>query len=115
MFKSSFIQSIRKKFDKVNVTSFLCNFKAAHRDVLEDGFGDDLNGKADAVFLDLPKPWAGIPHAVAAIKDEGRVFMRYILRPVAADITHFNFDLIYSSYKDYSATPPHVRCRVISF
>ncbi|KAI8437679.1 hypothetical protein MSG28_011923 [Choristoneura fumiferana] len=45
--------------------------KAKHRDVLEEGFGDDLDGKADAVFLDLPSPWAGVPHAAVAIKEDG--------------------------------------------
>lgn len=50
-------------------------FQAKHRDVLQDGFGEDLNGKADAVFLDLPSPWLGVPHAVAAMKEEGKCVM----------------------------------------
>ena len=32
------------------------------------GFGRDLDGTADAVFLDLPSPWAALPHAHAALK-----------------------------------------------
>ncbi|KAK9511398.1 hypothetical protein O3M35_000062 [Rhynocoris fuscipes] len=41
------------------------------RDVCNQGFGDELNGKADAVFLDLPHPWLVIPHAAKAIKSTG--------------------------------------------
>ncbi|XP_068619624.1 tRNA (adenine(58)-N(1))-methyltransferase catalytic subunit TRMT61A [Battus philenor] len=48
-----------------------------HRDVLAEGFGTDLNGKADAVFLDLPRPWDGVPHAVAAIKNHGGRFCSF--------------------------------------
>ncbi|KAJ8709113.1 hypothetical protein PYW07_008939 [Mythimna separata] len=50
---------------------------AKHRDVLADGFGEELNGKADAVFLDLPSPWVGVPHALAAIKDQGGRFCSF--------------------------------------
>uniref|UniRef100_A0A2M4CTN8 tRNA (adenine(58)-N(1))-methyltransferase catalytic subunit TRMT61A n=1 Tax=Anopheles darlingi TaxID=43151 RepID=A0A2M4CTN8_ANODA len=41
------------------------------RDVCEQGFGPELDGKADAVFLDLPAPQLAIPHAAKAIRDEG--------------------------------------------
>ncbi|ETN62943.1 tRNA methyltransferase [Anopheles darlingi] len=40
------------------------------RDVCEQGFGPELDGKADAVFLDLPAPQLAIPHAAKAIRDE---------------------------------------------
>ncbi|XP_075984995.1 tRNA methyltransferase 61 [Anticarsia gemmatalis] len=50
---------------------------AKHRDVLADGFDESLKGKADAVFLDLPSPWIGVPHALAAIKDEGGRFCSF--------------------------------------
>uniref|UniRef100_A0A0P4WSQ9 tRNA (adenine(58)-N(1))-methyltransferase catalytic subunit TRMT61A n=2 Tax=Scylla TaxID=6760 RepID=A0A0P4WSQ9_SCYOL len=40
-----------------------------HRDVCDEGFG--VEGVADAVFLDLPKPWDALPHAVSAIKTSG--------------------------------------------
>lgn len=40
-----------------------------HRDVCEEGFG--VQGVADAVFLDLPKPWEALPHAVTAMKMSG--------------------------------------------
>lgn len=40
-----------------------------HRDVCQDGF--QLDHIADAVFLDLPKPWEAIPSAKQAIKLQG--------------------------------------------
>ena len=42
------------------------------KDVCQDGFGDALKGKADAVFLDLPHPWEAVPHAVAVMKNTGK-------------------------------------------
>lgn len=39
------------------------------RDVLSEGFG--LKNVADAVFLDLPKPWVAIQSAKEAIKESG--------------------------------------------
>lgn len=44
---------------------------AVHRDVCRDGFGDKVEGRADAVFLDLPHPWLVIKHAIKAIKSTG--------------------------------------------
>lgn len=41
------------------------------QDVCADGFGSDLDDKADAVFLDLPDPWLAIPHAVKSLKKTG--------------------------------------------
>ena len=42
-----------------------------HRDVCEDGFGDILQGRADAVMLDLPSPWLAVAHAWNALKPQG--------------------------------------------
>lgn len=44
-----------------------------HRDVCALGFTDELNGCADAVFLDLPAPHDAVPHAVKALKDSGEI------------------------------------------
>lgn len=41
------------------------------RDVCSLGFTPELDGVADAVFLDLPHPWLAIPHAVKSIKMTG--------------------------------------------
>jgi tRNA (adenine57-N1/adenine58-N1)-methyltransferase catalytic subunit len=41
---------------------------AQHRDVCEEGFTEELNGKADAIFLDLPNPCVAIKHVVKALK-----------------------------------------------
>lgn len=45
-----------------------------HRDVCNDGFTENLNGKADAVFLDLPAPYLAIDHVVKALKIDGGRF-----------------------------------------
>ena len=45
------------------------NVTVTHKDVCQDGFG--LDGIADAVFLDLPRPWEAIPSAKQALKKEG--------------------------------------------
>ncbi|XP_023939116.2 tRNA (adenine(58)-N(1))-methyltransferase catalytic subunit TRMT61A [Bicyclus anynana] len=64
----------QEEFEEHGLAEFVT---AQHRDVLAEGFGADLNGKADAVFLDLPKPWAGVTHAVNAIKDDGGRFCSF--------------------------------------
>lgn len=43
---------------------------AQRRDVCGEGFGDDLEGKADAVFLDLPHPWDAVPFAKKALRKD---------------------------------------------
>ena len=42
-----------------------------------DGFTEELNGVADAVFLDLPAPYLAIDYVVKAIKAEGGRFCAF--------------------------------------
>lgn len=42
-----------------------------HRDTIGTGFPSELDGKADAVFLDLPAPWEVVAPAKKALKHEG--------------------------------------------
>ncbi|XP_050533009.1 tRNA (adenine(58)-N(1))-methyltransferase catalytic subunit TRMT61A [Daktulosphaira vitifoliae] len=41
------------------------------RDVCQNGFCDNVTGKADAVFLDLPHPHLVVPYAARALKPSG--------------------------------------------
>lgn len=62
------VQKAQEEFDSHGLGDFV---KVTHRDVCQNGFGEELNGKADAVFLDLPAPQLAIPFAAKALKDEG--------------------------------------------
>lgn len=44
-----------------------------NQDVCKDGFG--VIGVADAVFLDIPRPWEAVGHAKAAMKKQGRTHL----------------------------------------
>lgn len=67
-FHKARVETVCKEFKEHGLSSYVT---VNHRDVCANGFGDDLNGKANAVFLDLPHPWLAIPHAVKAFKNEG--------------------------------------------
>lgn len=64
----------QEEFQEHGIADFVT---AKHRDVLADGFGEELNVKADAVFLDLPSPWIGVPHVLNAIKNQGGRFCSF--------------------------------------
>eukprot|EP00438_Fugacium_kawagutii_P033807 Skav216923 [mRNA] locus=scaffold1838:307443:311997:- [translate_table: standard] len=44
-----------------------------HRDVCNEGFGEELKGKVDGVFLDLPAPWAAVPHVTECLVSGGKL------------------------------------------
>ena len=45
----------------------------AHRDVCESGFPEELDNRANGLFLDLPHPWECIPKAKKVLKKGGRI------------------------------------------
>lgn len=51
-------------------------------DVYKEGFVRELDGRADAVFLDLPQPWFAVPHAYKCVRRRG-CFNFYVSRVVA--------------------------------
>ncbi|KAL1131678.1 hypothetical protein AAG570_011291 [Ranatra chinensis] len=59
----------KEEFDSHGLASVV---EARHRDVCEHGFGQELDGRADAIFLDLPHPWLVIKHALKAYKQSGK-------------------------------------------
>jgi tRNA (adenine57-N1/adenine58-N1)-methyltransferase catalytic subunit len=70
-FHESRVDQAREEFKSHGLEKFVT---VQHRDVCSDGFTDELNGVADAVFLDLPSPYLAIEHVVKAIKPEGGRF-----------------------------------------
>jgi len=44
-----------------------------HGDVCMDGFGAELDGKVDGIFLDVPMPWLAIPHADKCLVEGGKI------------------------------------------
>jgi tRNA (adenine57-N1/adenine58-N1)-methyltransferase len=62
-----------------------------HRDVCTEGFGNELDNKIDAVFLDLPHPWLTIDFAIKSFKNKGTIFFYYFS-------FYFYSKFIYSAY-----------------
>jgi tRNA (adenine57-N1/adenine58-N1)-methyltransferase len=44
----------------------------ALRNIEDKGFPEELAGKADGVFLDLPGPWKVVPSAAQCLKPDGK-------------------------------------------
>lgn len=68
-FHEARVQAATEEFTKHGFKEYVT---AQHRDVCTDGFTEELNGKADAIFLDLPNVYVGIKHAAKALKSTGR-------------------------------------------
>lgn len=64
------MQDARNEFQEHGLADIVT---AAHRDVCGNGFPEELNGVADAVFLDLPLPWEAVAAAKKALKPNGRI------------------------------------------
>ncbi|KAL1452085.1 hypothetical protein WDU94_006399 [Cyamophila willieti] len=62
-----------EEFQTHGLTQVTCQ----HRDVVQDGFGEELNNKVDAVFLDLPHPWLAVESAVKSLKSRGGRFCSF--------------------------------------
>jgi tRNA (adenine57-N1/adenine58-N1)-methyltransferase len=68
------VSVVRDEFENHGIGQFV---SVQQRDVCQGGFGTELKGKADAVFLDIPHPWEAVPHATAAFKDLGKLHCTY--------------------------------------
>ena len=60
----------KKEFEEHGLSHIVT---AADRDVCDCGFPDELDNRADGIFLDLPHPWECIPKAKKALKKGGRI------------------------------------------
>lgn len=66
------VEIARKEFQAHGLSSLVTTY---YRDVCAAGFGEEVEGKADAVFLDLPSPHEAVAHATKAFKKEGKPFL----------------------------------------
>lgn len=73
-FHESRVEQAREEFKSHGLGDYVT---VQHRDVCSDGFTDELNGVADAVFLDLPAPYLVIPAVVKALKADGGRFCAF--------------------------------------
>lgn len=62
------------------------NITSTWRDVVNDGFRlEGVNYKADALFLDVPNPWAAIHHVKQTLKRRTYLF---IIKMVNSAVSH---------------------------
>lgn len=64
----------REEFEEHGFGKFVT---VQHRDVCSEGFTEELNSKADAIFLDLPAPYKAIEHVIKALKPSGSRFCSF--------------------------------------
>ncbi|KAK5650597.1 hypothetical protein RI129_001626 [Pyrocoelia pectoralis] len=62
------VQTVEEEFKDHGLIEWVTVKK---RDVCSEGFGSELEHRADAVFLDLPHPWLAVPHSKLALKETG--------------------------------------------
>jgi tRNA (adenine57-N1/adenine58-N1)-methyltransferase catalytic subunit len=70
-FHENRVKQARDEFKSHGLGEFVT---VQQRDVCADGFTEELNGVADAVFLDLPAPYQAIGSVVKALKASGGRF-----------------------------------------
>ncbi|KAK9300784.1 hypothetical protein QLX08_006647 [Tetragonisca angustula] len=58
----------RAEFERHGLNKFV---SSSCKDVCIEGFGKELETKADAIFLDLPHPWLAIDYVVSTLKKSG--------------------------------------------
>lgn len=76
-FHEARVNQAKDEFKSHGISDFVSVY---HRDVCATGFAEDVNGIADAVFLDLPDPWVVVPHAIKAFKESGKSHFKCICR-----------------------------------
>lgn len=59
---------IREDFERTGLNNLVT---VGVRDIQGEGFPDNLSGRADSVFLDLPQPWLAIPSAAKMLQQDG--------------------------------------------
>ena len=62
-------EEARKEFAAHNLEKLIT---VALRNIEEKGFPEELAGKADGVFLDLPGPWKVVPSAAQCLRPDGK-------------------------------------------
>ena len=62
------VEEARNEFQNNGISDVV---SIAHRNIEHDGFPEDLHGRADAVFLDLPGPWHVVPSASLCLRPDG--------------------------------------------
>ncbi|XP_066584316.1 tRNA (adenine(58)-N(1))-methyltransferase catalytic subunit TRMT61A [Prorops nasuta] len=62
------VNIVRSEFKSHGLEEFVT---VSYRDSCVNGFGDEVTGKIDSIFLDLPHPWLAIQHAKKAMKISG--------------------------------------------